>query len=274
MAYAPAVVVEGPARQALPYGLFSVLTPRSSGGDPHWQNGVIWETLTCEPVLGLGDPSCDTGRDTTGIPKQFAASGLPGAATPFAVYGSYTCTPLGHSPEYAQAQAVAHLLAREEARVEQAIWSGDLDNTGFITGATSVGTALSLARGLAALEQWIATEYGSLGVIHVTRDVALLLLGAQLAVVKGSSLYTALGTPIVAGAGYPGTSPLGAAPAAGSAYLYATPALLGYRSEPFAGASPASAGFDRATNDMLAVAERTYVVGWDSCGTAVVSVTL
>lgn len=272
MAYAAALEVTGPPRLALPYGLFSVLSP-TSPSDAHWQNGVEWEALSCAPAKGIGDPSCDPEVPTVGLPKEFTDGKGLGAATPFAVYGSFSCSPVGTTPEEAAQQALAHLLAREEARVEQAVWTGDLGNTGFAPGATSLGTGLSIAEGLGALEDWIAKNYGSLGVIHADRRVATGLAAKGEVKAKGSTLYTGLGTPVVAGAGYPGTSPNGTAAAAGTGFIYVTPAMLGYRSEPFPGVEPASAGFDRTSNDLFAVAERTYTIGWDDCGTAVVGIT-
>ena len=68
------------------------------------------------------------------------------------------------------------------------------------------------------------------------------------------------------------SDPDGDPPAEGTTNVYATPALLGYRSDVFPGAEPTSAGFDRAANDLFAVAERTYVIGYDPCGTAVATV--
>lgn len=259
MSFAPAQVVPGIPRTALPYGLFSVLTPRE-GADTHWQNGITWETLTCEPVSGIGDPSCEPDA-TTGLPKEFLTGGEHGEATPFTVYGSYVCSPVGHTIEYAQEQATAHLLAREEARVEQALWTGDLDNGGFAAGAIDLGSNLSPEGAVGVLEAWLSQVYGSLGVLHTDRGTATLLLEAGVVKPSGNTLYTVLGTPVVAGAGYPVQG-----------LVHATPALMGYRSEVFLGVSPASAGFDRAQNDLYAVAERTYVIGYDPCGTAVAEV--
>ena len=132
----------------------------------------------------------------------------------------------------------------------------------------------TLARAIAALDQWVAVHYGSQGVLHMTREAALLGLAEDVLVVRGGSLMTALGTPVVAGSGYPGTGPAGQVPSANQSYIYATPALLGFRSEVFPGAAPASAGFDKGRNDLHAVAERTYVVGYDPCGTAYALATL
>lgn len=270
-------VVESIARQPLPYGLFSVLTPRAPEDD-HWQNGegVTWETLTCAPASGIGGVDCVPGEEgetvaAVGLPKNLTAgAGEAGDAAPFSIYGVYTCTPTGHDVDYATQRATEHLLAREEARVEQAIWTGDLDNGGFAADAIDAGGTFSVARSVARLEDWLAKNYGSLGVLHMTREAAIIGLDDGVLEVKSGKLVTALGTPVVAGAGYPGTGPAGEAPGANQTYVYATPALMGYRSEVFPGVDPVEAGFNTSNNDLTAVAERAYIVGYDPCGTAYV----
>lgn len=274
MSVAPPVVVDDITRQPLPYGLLSVLVPRADTTDGHWQNGIEWESLGCAPASGIGEPECDT-DDMIGLPKRFNDRADLGEASPFTVYGSYKCNPAGHTIQFARDRATEHLLAREEARAEQAIWTGDLGNEGFATGSSNAGAgAVSVTRAIAELEGWVGRNYGSLGVIHMTREAALIGVQSLALVITGNRLYTALGTPVIAGAGYPGTGPAGQAPAGGQSYMYATPAMVGYRSEPFVGAQPTSAGLDRAKNDLYAVAERTYVIGWDPCGTAYAIATL
>jgi hypothetical protein len=254
-----------------------VLTPRPTADD-HWQHeGVQWEALTCAPASGIGQPACEAGEDgqttATGLPKFTDPVSDMGENTAFTVYGAYTCTPVGHTVQFAMDRATEHLLAREEARAEQAIWTGDLDNTGFAADAEDAGAG-SLKRAIANLEGWLATNYGSRGVIHMTRTAALLALEDGPLEIKGSVLQTKMGTPVIAGAGYPGTGPTGQAPAANSTYIFATPAMLGYRGEVFPAADPVAAGFDRSKNDLHAVAERTYLLGWDPCGTAFALATL
>jgi hypothetical protein len=134
------------------------------------------------------------------------------------------------------------------------------------------GTATDLSTGIGLLENWIASQYGSLGVIHMTRGAALVGLGAYVLDVTGGRLMTRLGTPVAAGAGYPGTSPTGATPAAGTSWLFASPAVFGYRSEVFTSSSQHGDLFDRAKNNLYAVAERTYTLGFDPCGVAAVLV--
>ena len=79
-----------------------------------------------------------------------------------------------------------------------------------------------------------------------------------------------LGDPIVF-AHTSGRGPDGLDPAAGTAWLYATGPVMVRRSA-MVGPRLAEA-HDRTTNDVFAIVERFYIVGW-SCGAAAVSVQL
>lgn len=378
MSLAPAALVVGATRVPLPYGLFSTFSLRPEGSD-RWLTGVQWETVSCAPAKGFGDPACGvnevqtitiggagltgwtltfggqtttpslaptaqastvqarlealssigpgnvlvtganggpytvtfigrlagtdvalitanptggTGTVTpaqttpgapsgaaTGMPKDLAkntgAVGSVGTASPFTVYGHFDCSPVGYTPESAQSLATAHLMAREEARVEQALWTGDLGNTPNLQGATALGAAgVDAALGIGLLEDWGAANYGSLGVIHMMRSTAETLLGKKVLNSSGGKLTTGLGTPVAAGSGYPGTSPAGAAAAAGKAWAYITPAMFGYRGDPFTSSNRPGDLFDKARNILYAVAERTYLLGFDPCGVAAVQINL
>jgi len=276
---APAALVTGAARTPLPYGLFSVLTFRPNGAD-RWETGVTFETLSCEPLEGIGPAQCEDGQ-TTGLPKTVTvatgAVGDDGSALPFTVYGHFACSPVGWTPEQAQARAELQLTTREEARVEQAFWTADLGNTPSLEdgGTTDISVAgADVTESLGLLEDWIATNYGSQGLIHVTRETALVGLTLGALETSGGRLRTRLGTPVVAGAGYPGTGPAGEAAAASTAWAFVTPALFGYRSEIFTSSNRSGDLFDRAQNDLYAVAERSYLLGFDPCGVAAALATL
>src|SRR3546814_5926530 len=71
-----------------------------------------------------------------------------------------------------------------------------------------------------------------------------------------------LGTPVVAGAGYPCTHPDSVT--AGS-WIVATPALMLYRSEIFTATNRPGDLLDRGQNNLFGIAERRYLVGWDEC---------
>ena len=96
---------------------------------------------------------------------------------------------------------------------------------------------------------------------------AVILASKGLVTASGSSMTTTLGTPVVAGRGYPGSAPDGTAAAAGQSWAYATGQLIGLRSDIFSGLGDgAAAGMPYLpNNDLYAIAERTYVVGWTGC---------
>ncbi len=256
MAKIPATLVAAPARTGLPYGLGSVLAWRT--GD-RFENGVVFDSLPCAPVRGRGGPECDPEAEVIGLPKEidtFDGPNHDGAGSPFVVYGEYQCNPIGGGWNNAQDGANAHLLAREEARVEQALWTGDLGNVPNFSGANGFDAPVDLGEfakakiALAKIEQAIAREYGSQGVIHLSRATASLLDNFE---ARGGRLYTALGTPVVAGTGYPDGEIVG------------TPAMFGYRGEILTSSNRQGDLLDRAKNVLYAIAEREYVIGIDPC---------
>lgn len=266
VAVAPAQLVSGAPRVPLPFGLFSVLGFRGDGD--RWENGVVFETLTCEPAGGIGAPDCDPAL-MVGLPKDLVGGDGPlGEASPFHVYGHHTCSPIGNTFAGAQARADQHLQVREESRVEQALWTGDLGNVPNLSGANgfpdpvSVGTfpVAEAWRAVAALEQAFAVAYGSQGMLHMSRRVATLLFDDGKLEKQGGRLFTPLGTPVAAGTGY------------GSDRIVATAQLFGYRSEVFPSSNRPGDLLDRNNNDLYAVAEREYLLAFDEC--AVLDATL
>lgn len=270
---APPQLVSGAPRIPLAYGLFSVLAFR--GGEERWINGVKWDVPTCEPIGGIAAPDCDP-ENVVGLPKELTGGdAAPGEASVFSVYGHFTCSPIGNTLEHAEERARMHLQNREEARVEQALWTGDLDNKPSFKTASALGTtALPVRVAIAKLEREIATNYGSQGTIHVSRDVAVLGLGRGVFETKSGRLFTKLGTPVIAGAGYGGAGPTGSAAPANSEWAVVTPAIFGYRSEIFTPSAFPGDLLDRRNNDLYGVAERSYLIGWDDCGIAAIPVTL
>lgn len=274
----PPAAVVGAVRQPLPYGLFSTLSLRAAGAD-RWESGVTWEPETCSKADGIQQLQVTGGAigTTIGLPKTLTKNlTLPSsqpAASAFTIYGHFNASPVGWTVDEARARAVSHLQNREEARVEQAFWTGDLVNTPTLQGATVIGVGTTdVVGGLGLLESYIASNYGSLGVIHMTRASATALLARYALEAKGGRLTTLLGTPVAAGSGYPGTSPAGVAAAAGTQWMYVTPAMFGYRSEIFDSSNVAGDLFDRGLNNLYAVAERSYLLGFDPCGVAAVLV--
>ena len=261
--FAPARLVKGAARLSLPYGLFSVLnfdTPT----EPHWQaGGVTWEPLGQTGIDSVGHPDDTDGSPSMGVPKNFDMS-APGpfpTATPFSVYGHQKMTPVAWDQASAEEKALEHLRAFEELQVESNLWYGSADNTPNLTdGITAVGSPTDPAEAVWLLEDFLAETYGSKGVIHIARSLASELIADKVLETKGSLLQTVLGTPVIASGSYPKT------------HVRATPALFGFRSEVFTSSQPGSPLLDVRNNDLYAIAERTYLIGFDPTGVG--SVTL
>lgn len=258
---APAALVAAPPRIPAPFGLDSVLAWRQ--GD-RWESGVRWSVDVCGPALGRGGPECfldDPEGEVIGLPKDFS-EGTPGIgeASPFAVYGTYECNPVGYTLSEAQDFADRHLFSGEVARVEQALWTGDLGNIPNFSGANgydapiSAGSHDTAVAALAAVEQNLSMVSTSLGMIHMSRRTASLL--AKHLDKRGGRLYTrGLDTPVVAGVGYPDEPS-----------IVGTPALFGYRGEVLTSSGRPGDLLDRANNTLYAISERTYLIGMDPCG--------
>lgn len=276
---APPTLVEAPPLQPLMHGLFSVVDFRSG----RFETGVTWENRGGDDTIdGISAIEADYG-DMVGIPKTLDGYDIPaldGEALPFTVYADWLLTPTSFSPDEAQAKAAERLAKWEQHRVEQAFWTGDLKNTPNLTGANSglaptILTELkaSFGGGIAALENYIGSVLGQAGVLHMTRGLAIIGLEDGVLEVKNGRLQTELGTPVVAGAGYPGTKPTGDASTAIS-WVYATPPLVAYRSEVFTSSNRAGDLMDLPTNNLHAIAERTYLLGFDPVGIGAVEVSL
>lgn len=297
MALTPPTTITGAPVEPALYGLFSVAPPREAAG--RWEAGVHWEAaLTCPDPTGVVGVNCadpdppavtsvtptsgptDGGTAITvtgsgflaaaaGEPKQVTDGGPDwGEAEPFVVTAGASCSLPGRTEEAARDSATASLLLWEEARVENTIATGAAGVTPSFQGAEVVTAGpLTRRRGLAELENFIGSTYGGHGVVHMTRGAAIAL--SSFLDVRGGRLWTTAGSPVVVGSGYTGNGPDGAEAAEGTTWVYATPPVFVLRSEPYV-----NVGYDLIQNDRLAMAERTYLVGWDPCPVGAVQIDL
>lgn len=264
MSYAPALVVNAPARKPLRNGIFEGVE-WINPGSTHWLNGIEWEALPHTPASGIGSDVTGVPSTGTGLPLEFPFVPVTGEAEAFTVVATYDASTIGHALDYAQSRARDLLEARKQARVEQAMWTGDLGNAdnAFETNATPLGAGMSPVEALAACEEWIGNVYGSEGLIHVTRSMATYLANGYLVSLDNDGvLRTALGTQIIAGAGY--------TPAAGDD-IVVTPPLFGIKSDVF---DTGQRVVNKSTNDVLGLVEQSFVIGYDPVGCAKASVTL
>lgn len=288
----PRTVVSAPDFTPLPFSLWDTVQQRTGDADPHWRNGVTWQQR-CPSVPDTLYDEC-IAVTGTGSPPPFPTLPAGGnvvstnqGATPFTVYAEYDCSPVGLDDFSYAEKALARM---EPYAVENAFWTGQVGNS--VTGnvpnialphlaanaqildssqivlqnaASQVvtGTGVDVTDGLGQLEFALARCYGGTGVIHIPLAVLPTFSAWNLVVRDGNVLRTVKGNLVVAGAGYPGTSPAGATPAAGQTWIYATGAVFGYRSAVESRVMPET--FDRAENTVRSLAQRTYVLGYECC---------
>src|SRR3954464_4017494 len=264
------VNVAAPDRKPFTSGLFSVIDFTNPA---HFATGIQWEGLANVPVSGIADYFENCGVNLQGLPKNFTNINDQGTANGFTVYGGYACAPVGYPLEFASAQAELNLVPREQSRVEQALWTGDLRNKpNFTTGVNVSGGPFSMVTAISKAEEYIEKNFGSLGTIHIPRsDVVYFLKDGLLKVGDDGVIRTVLGTAVVAGSGYPKANPI-----SGTAghFLVATRTLTRARAEVFRPSARKGDIPDRGHNLLFGSAERTYSIGFEPATAAVIEFTV
>lgn len=284
-------IVDGPGFVALPNTLWDVAQHPASGG-PHWQQGVTWIDQCAAVSTVMDECIAVTGTGGTPAAQSSLASNVVQTnrgATPFTVYAEFDCSPVGQGSNDA---AEAALTKAEAYGVSRAFWTGTAGASGGTSQTTvwphlAANTTLDDPQGirlqtaasplvtggedvavaLGQVESNLASCYGGQGVIHIPL-IALPSFTARGLVYKDDSgrLMTLGGNLVAVGSGYTGSSPAGAAAAAGTSWIYATGAVFGYRSEMYVRDMPGI--FDRAENTIRRIASRTYLFGFECCHVA------
>lgn len=258
--------------------------------DPHWQNGITYPAV-CGGASTTYDICVDSPVVTGSNPtKADTADRIWRGATPFAIYTEIDCSPVGWWDD-AENNVNEALRRYEHLEVERTFWTGTvhgdaniamphlaansvtLDSSdSLITLQTAATVAVTgtfdVVEGLGILEQQLASCYGAQGLIYVTIPVFDELVNELLVFQRNGLWYTAKGNKVVPGSGFTGTAPDGTAAPTGTSWMYATGALMGYRTPPKRVAMRQDS-FDRAINTLKLIVERVYVLGWDCCHTAV-----
>jgi hypothetical protein len=251
--------VDLPAPQPRLGGLFSVATVIDVD-DPHILMGAQGQTTACDaaalwdhvcPVLFPG--SCGK-PDPAGYKKKVAHGIDVVTGDPITVYDSIDCR---DKADYS-AEVRAGLALKEQKAVETHVRA-------LLDAAPSKGTPATIAEAVAEAEEWLATNYEGLGVIHMGPHEAVLAAAAQvIAPALDGSLATVLGTPVAAGAGYAAT---------GSDVVYASGQMVLYRGAVFVQNVPGVQGPTAADcSPPRSLAERTYVPLIE-CGAAKFTIT-
>ncbi len=281
--------VNPPAYTPLPYGLWD--TSDHPTPPAHWQQGVTWiedcptgDTTydECLTVTGTGSPPAPPAK-TDNVDRTFRG------ATAFTVFAEFDCSPVGLGDEAAIDSLAVDALERfEHGQVEAAFWTGAaggqpgivlphlaadtevVDANGIVLQPVAVIAAegtdavtLDPAVAFGQLEAQLDQCYGGEGFLHVPRFALPTLISLRVVNDDGGILRTVSGNRVVVSGDYPGTRPDGSAPAAATAWVYATGPVWAYRSDVFH--TRRNESFDRAEDTVKMIAERTYVIGFSCC---------
>lgn len=263
----PDLIVDGPARVPAPYGLFSVLQFREPLNRGWEASGLKWQSFDASLGLGVIGPVQVDPDDITGLPKDFGDRGIIDHAGVFTVYGQDLGTPVVRNQTVRTERARTILTTLEERQVERVLWGTDgdipepLNEDAAGVGTVAAGPDGGFVEVIAKLEKYLGDVYGSRGVIHLSRSNAVYGIAQKALETRGNALFTRVGTPVVAGTGY------------GDNAAYATSALLAYRSDVFDNVARPYDLLDRGNNNLYAIAERTYLVGFESEVHGVVTLT-
>lgn len=241
------------ATQAVAGGLLSVVPPVITS-DPRVGAEVAWQASPGGPA-GITDALCDlpTALSSLADAEKTLEEPDEGYAPPFGIYRAFECMP-GELDYLALARD--GLGSGESMAIEDILQALYYEDTALLTPTDSTptpGTAVSIAQGLAILEQWFASGIGMQGLIHASRYGAH-LLGSQRGVnASGGLLETIQGTPIVNGSGYSDVAPSGSAvvAAGGEFWAWATGPV-----DIFLGPVLENKGYNLPINKETAVAER------------------
>lgn len=276
----PRKLVQPPSFVPSQYGLLSVAQTPVDNGDPHWQNGVTWQSVCGLAVATYS--TCATGGALGPHTKSRTHTQPTRGAYPFGTFAELDCSPFGFWDD-AEERVAAALTETEARQVEYTFWTGAVAN-GFVvyphlaanaqvldadgvviqTAVTpaATGTTYDIVEGVGRLEQALADCLGGVGVLHVPAALGTALDEAGLVRAAGGQLRTLKGNLVALGDGYPGTSPAGVASDL-TKWIYATGQVFAYRGR--AATFTKRESFDHGVNTVKMIAERAYLLGWECC---------
>lgn len=252
--------VSAPPAVPYRYGLFSVVEPRTAAIegvtiDEHWRLGVQWQSQSCGEIKATTGP-CIADERLTLDPDELC-SVLQ--YDPFTLYAYNNDAIPGHTLAEHEANAITRLTKGEQYGAEEYLWQQLIS----AAGAASDATAYPIHIGLGLAEQLISETYEAQGVLHMSRLTAMAC--APFMKVEGGRMLTALGTPVVIGAGYVS----GSSTATDLGTIIATGPMVMYRGD----IDTRENAVNKAINSVSIIAQRDYVIGWD-CSALAVDVSL
>ena len=264
------VYINAPTSTLPRYGLFSVATGPLPIPDIHAEGGGLeWQTGLCALPYGYAIDCADI----TPVAKTYLAGPTTVNADPFVLVSSLECGSVGMDEATMRRILTERMNAGAQAAIENIFSSelfGQAPGLANATGVATLTAATSFAGAIGALESWLYARYGPAGVIHIPATYAFQVQSGGGLRWDGRKWLTPLGTSVSFG-NYSGLAPGGGAPV-GDTTFYITGQVTIWQSPTDQMPSLAEA-LNRSTNQVDAIAERVYLLGYD-CFVAGVDVTL
>jgi hypothetical protein len=274
----PRLYVRVPTPTPRRYGLIaSAVTVNET--DPHFACGVQFEPVSCDVSHSWCQVCPPTGDGKT-LDRGVALV----EADPFTVYADLACSAPSMTDPVMKDRVTSTLTLGEGRAVETVFWTGlagpeepddesdpcsimpHLADDTAETGAVTLSeTPLTPVGAMVELESAMGECYGGDAYIHVPSGALAALAQHGYIQRDGNVLRTLAGSVVVVGGGYPGTAPDGTAPVAGSSWIYATGTVYIWRGPVSFVAGDPGQYINRANNDAVLIAERTFVLAWDCC---------
>lgn len=261
-----AVVVDPPSPPRRPYGLFSVVTPESLPRIEAEVGGIEYQPDTCG-VVRLWASECES------VTAKVFDEGVPTVTVdPFITYASWLCGSIGYPIEDIRARLLVRLGLGEQHAVEARLWQGATGQgiDGLFADAVSLGSADCVTEGVRMLEQALAENSISGGIIHARSGMSAVFANAHLLRDDAGYQTTHTYTPVVFGQGYDGSGPAAQAPNSTSEWVYATGNIRVWRGREIDLVTRQT--LDRETNQQYALIERPYLLSVE-CGIWAVNIT-
>lgn len=248
----------------------------------HARNGGLrYVTSLCASGFGY---EIECIADQNSKASEFALGTTTVTGLPFIVAATVTCGAVGFTYDEQRAFVMERLRGVEQSVLENIFSTSSFGQSpGLITGdgiTTVTGAGDTVVQVLSELERarycgftGNTTQYGPPGYLHVAIPVFNALKEAHLIEFDGTRWRTPMGTVVSAGC-YANNDPAGAAPADGVFWMYLTGQTVIWRtSDDQVQVAPVEGSLNRATNQMMMLAEREYVVTYE-CGGFAKAVTL
>lgn len=248
----------------------------------HARNGGLrYVTSLCASGFGY---EIECIADQNSKASEFALGTTTVTGLPFIVAATVTCGAVGFTFDEQRAFVMERLRGVEQSVLETIFSTSSFGQSpGLITGdgiTTVTGAGDTVVQVLSELERarycgftGNTTQYGPPGYLHVAIPVFNALKEAHLIEFDGTRWRTPMGTVVSAGC-YANNDPAGAAPADGVFWMYLTGQTVIWRtSDDQVQVAPVEGSLNRATNQMMMLAEREYVVTYE-CGGFAKAVTL